>query len=182
MTIISPHRLVLVALAVLAGLVFAASPAAATDDPAPRPTTPGAAQPGGGAGPAPAGGQAPAVAKHKRAGKRVSKRVRVRVRHRKHHRGVRISLSGPGLNGVTRIEVLAHGRRIARDRSRPFRMVINGRRLGKTKTVQIRLVQAGSVRTITRRLRTSRRGGAAHTSAFQSIDVATALSAFFGRF
>jgi hypothetical protein len=157
----------------------AASPAAATDDPAPRPAPQGGAQPGGGA--APAGAQAPAVSNHKRAAKRASKRVRVRVRHRKHHRGVRISLSGPGLKGVTRIEVLAHGRRIARDGSRQFRLVINGRRLGNTKTVQIRLVQAGSVRTITRRLRAPRRG-AARTSAFQSLGVAMALDALLGRF
>ena len=179
MTIISPHRLVLVALAVLVGLVVAASPAAATDDPAPRPAPQGGAQPGGAA--APAGGQAPAASHRKRA-KRASNRVRVRVRHRKHHRGVRISLSGPGLKGVTRIDVLAHGRRVARDRSRPFRLVINGRRLGKSRTVQIRLVKAGSVRTITRRLRAPRRGGAAHTSAFESLGVAMALDAFLGRF
>ena len=167
MTIISPHRLVLVALAVLVGLVVAASPAAATDDPAPQPTPQGGAQPGGAA--APAGAPAPAFSNHKRAAKRASKRVRVRVRHRKHHRGVRISLTGPGLKSVTRIDVLAHGRRIARDSSRPFRLVINGRRLGKAKTVQIRLVEAGSVRTITRRLRAPRRGGAAHTSAVESL-------------
>ena len=184
MTIISPHRLVLVALAMLVGLVVAASPAAATDDPAPRPAPQGGAQPGGGA--APAGAQAPAASDHKRAAKRAakraSKRVRVRVRHRKHHRGVRISLTGPGLKSVTRIDVLAHGRRIARDSSRPFRLVINGRRLGKTKTVQIRLVQGGSVRTITRRLRAPRGDGAAHSSAFESLGVAMALDSLLGRF
>ena len=170
MTIISPHRLVLVALAMLVGLVAAASPAAATDDPAPGPVPQG-----GGA--APAGAQAPAVSNHKRAAKRASKRVRVRVRHRKHHRGVRISLTGPGLKSVTRIEVLAHGRRIARDSSRPFRLVINGRRLGKAKKVQIRLVQGGSVRTITRRLHAPRRGGTARTSA---LGVAMTLDALLG--
>jgi hypothetical protein len=185
MTIISPHRLVPVALALLVGLVVAASPAAATDDPAPRPTPQGGAQQQGGGGAAPAGAQAPSSqapssqapsASHR---KRASKRVRVRVRHRKHRRGVRISLSGPGLKGVTRVDVLANGRRIGRDRSRPFRLVINGRRLGKTRTVQIRLVSAGSVRTLTRRLR---RSGAAHTSAFESLDVAMALDALLGRF
>ena len=176
MTIISPHRLALVALAVLVGLVVAVSPAAATDDPAPRPAPQGGGQAGGGA--APAGAQAPSTSPKKRA-KRVSKRVRVRVRHRKHRRGVRISLSGPGLKGVKRVEVLTNGRRIGRDASRPFRLVINGRRLGRAKTVQIRLVTAGSVRTITRRLRASRVG--AHSSAFEPLGVAMALDMLLGR-
>lgn len=175
------HRLVLVALAALAGLVVAASPAAATDDPAPPlPPAPQGGVPLGGPA-APVGVQAPPSSspRHKRATKQ---RVRVRVRHRKHRKGIRVSLSGPGLRGVTRVDVFVHGRRIARDSARPFRLKINGRRLGGGRKLQIRLVSSDGVRTITRRLRSSQRGGAAHRSVFESIATSISLNALLSRY
>jgi hypothetical protein len=174
------HRFVLVALAALAGLVVAASPAAATDDPAPLP---GPVSQGGtpfGAPAAPAGVQAPATSpRRKHAAK---KRVRVHMRYRKHRKGIRVSLTGPGLRGVKRVDVLVNGRRVARDSSRPFRVKVNGRKLGGSRKLQIRLVGSDGVRTITRQLRSSKRGGAAHRSAFESIATAISLNALLSRF
>ena len=166
------QRLVYVALAALAALAVAASPAAATDDPAPRPAPHGAAPP------AAPGAKAPSTApRHKRAAKR---RVRVHVRYRKHHKGIRVSLSGPGLRGVKRISVFVGGRRVARDGARPFRLKINGRKLGHGRQLRIRLVGAdGSVRTITRRLRSSKPGAAA--TAFESIATSLSLNALLTR-
>ena len=171
------HRIVTVGLAALAGLVVAASPAAATDDPAPQPVPQGGAPSGGARAPAhaPAGGPAPSVSHHRRAAKR---RVRVRVRYRKHRKGVRVSLSGPGLTGVKRVDVFVHGRRIASDATRPFRVVISGRRLGGSWKLQIRLVQRVGVRTLTRRLR---RNGSAHHSVFQSIAASISLNPLLSR-
>jgi hypothetical protein len=174
------NRLVLVALAALAGLVVAAAPAAATDDPAPRPVPQGGAPFGSPA--APVGVQAPATAHRK---KRVAKkqRVRVHVRYRKHRKGVRVSLTGPGLRGVKRVEVLVNGRRIARDSARPFRLKLNGRKLGGSRKLQLRLVRSdGSVRTITRRLRSGKRGATAHRSAFESIATSISLNALLSRY
>ena len=168
------QRLVYVALAALAALVAAASPAAATDDPAPRPTPQG----GSPAVPAAPGAQAPATSpRHKRAAKR---RVRVHVRYRKHHKGIRVSLSGPGLRGVKRVSVFVGGRRVARDGARPFRLKINGRKLGHGRQLRIRLVGSdGRVRTITRRLRSSKPGAAA--TAFESIAASLSLNALLTR-
>jgi hypothetical protein len=161
------HRLALAALAALAGLVVAASPAAATDDPAPRPVPQGPL-----GGPAAPVAQPPTATKHQR-----KPRVRVRVRYRKHHKGVRVSLSGPGLRGVRRVEVLVNGRRVARDSARPFRLKIAARKLRRSRTLQIRLVTPDGVRTITRRLRR----GAARGSAFDSIAASLWLNALLSR-
>ena len=165
------QRLVYVALAALAALAVAASPAAATDDPAPRPA------PHRGV-PAAPGAKAPSTSSRpKRAARR---RVRVHVRYRKHHKGIRVSLSGPGLRGVKRVSVFVGGRRVARDGARPFRLKINGRKLGHSRQLRIRLVGAdGSVRTITRRLRSSKPGATA--TAFESIAASLSLNALLTR-
>src|SRR3954471_634812 len=179
------QRLVPVALAGLAALAVAAAPAIATDDPAPRPTpggatAPGATAPGGTAAPATGGptpGSTPGTAR--------VRNVRVRVRYRKRGAcgGVRISVSGAGLKGVRRVAIRAGGRRIANDRSRPFRMAIGPRRLRSNRRIQIRLIGAGPARTITRRLRgcSTRRHVSGHAGAFEPIPVALALDALLSR-
>ena len=172
------QRLVFAALAALAGLVVAASPAAATDDPAPRPTPQGGPLVGAPATPGAPGAQPPSTTpRHKRA---ATRRVRVHVRYRKHHKGIRVSLSGPGLRGVKRVSVFVGGRRVARDGARPFRLKINGRKLGHGRQLRIRLVGSdGRVRTITRRLRSSEPGAAA--TAFESIAASLSLNPLLSR-
>jgi hypothetical protein len=168
MTHIIRFRLALVAVAAFAALVVIASPASATDDPAPL---------------GPTGAPPSSTQKQSKAGK-----VRVRVRYRKRAAGscggFRISLSGAGTAGVTRVDVRAGKRRIGRDRSRPFKLAIGGRRLRGSRKVQISLVGPNGTRTITRRLRScsaKRRRVSAQRSAFEPIPVAMALDALLGR-
>jgi hypothetical protein len=158
-----PHALfrplVPAALAGVAALCVLASPAAATDEPPPPPP------PSPGGAPAPTVGAlgplvnpltpligAPRPATRRRTHR--TGRVGVRVRYRRQHSGscagVRVLLSGAG---VERVEIWVGGRRIGVDRSRPFRINVAGRRLGAHRRIQLRLVQDGRNRTITRRVR-----------------------------
>ncbi len=171
MTSIPLHRLALAALAALAALVVAASPASATDDPAPGFSPADGIQPGA----SPFSGTAPSSA-HR------SRRVRIRLRYggRGACSGVRISVAGAGAAGLRRVDVRSRGHRVGRDAKRPYRMKIRSRRLRGSKKIQIRLVDSsGKVRTISRRLRScssARRVSARH-SAFESLPVALALNA-----
>jgi hypothetical protein len=166
------HRLAILALSAFAGLVVAASPASATNDPAPGLSPAGAALPG--ATPFSGAGR-PASTKRGR--------VRVRVRYRSHCGGIRLALSGAGTAGLKRVDVRAGGKRIGRDRSRPYRLVLGNKRLKKSRKLKIRLVgSSGKVRTISRTLRScsSSRKVSAHRSTFESLPVALALNALLG--
>jgi hypothetical protein len=173
--LIRDRLMLLVALASLAGLIVATSPARATDDPAP--------------GLSPADGIAPGSSLFTGAdgpsSTRRSRRVRVRLRYRGRGacRGVRVSVAGPGATGLRRVDVRSRGHRIGRDRKRPFRLTLRGKRLRGSKKIQIRLVDSrGNVRTIKRRLRScsSTRRASARRSAFEPLPVALALDELLG--
>jgi hypothetical protein len=173
MTHIIRNRLALFAVAAFAALVATASPASATDDPAPR-------------APAPSTG-APAPSTSTTTIKTKAGKVRVRVRYRKRRAGAcggfRISVSGAGTSGTTRVDIRAGKRRIGRDRTRPFTLAIGGRKVRSTRKVSISLVGPNGTRRITRRLRkcsTSSRVSA-HRSAFEPIPVSMALDALLSR-
>jgi hypothetical protein len=175
MTHIIRTRLALVALAAFAALVVIASPASATDDPAPR--TP----PAGAPAPAPA----PAPTTTTTTTRTAAGKVTIRLRYTKSKAGrcggIRISASGAGVSGLKRVDIQAGKRRVGRDRTRPYRVVIKGSRLKSSKKVKIKLVGPSSTKTVTRSLRSCSKGTAAQSSAFESIPVAMAIDALLGR-
>jgi hypothetical protein len=166
MTHIIRYRLALVALAAVAALVVIASPASATDDPAP---------------PAPA----PAPTTTTTTTKTATGKVTIRLKYSKAKAGrcggIRISASGAGVSGLKRVDIQAGKRRVGRDRTRPFRVVIKGSRVKRNKKLKIKLVGPTSTKTITRSLRSCSKSTSAKSSAFQPVPVAIALDALLGR-
>jgi hypothetical protein len=167
MTHIIRYRLVLVAVAALAALVVIASPASATDDPAPAAPT----------APAPPPNTTQTTTK---AGK-----VSIRLRYSKAKAGrcggVRVSASGPGASGLKRVDIQAGKRRVGRDNTRPYRVVLKGSRVKSAKKLRIQLVGPNGTKTITRSLRSCSKGRSAKSSAFEPIPVSIALDALLDR-
>lgn len=170
MTHIIRYRLVLVAVAALAALVVIASPARATDDPAPS-------------APAPSD-TAPAPTTTTTTTTTTTGKVTIRLRYSKAKAGrcggIRISASGAGVAGLKRVDIQAGKRRVGRDRSRPYRVVIKGSRVKSNKKIKIKLVGPTSTKTITRSLRSCSKSTSAKSSAFEPIPVSIALDALLG--
>ena len=88
-------------------------------------------------------------------------RVKLRVRYLERSRGrcggVRLLVFGPGTRGARRIDVRGRGRRLARDRKRPYTVRLGGRKLKRVKRLSVRVVaRDGAARTVRRKLRRCR--------------------------